>query len=138
MPLILALSDGWQIAMFTLNMVSTIVLAIVLMWVKNRTSKIDELEAEVKDHANGLINTKFGELDRKVTDILQRLDRGDREFRTQHDRDHALELRFVNAVNELRQDMTQKLACREDLLKLTDRVQRNELAIAQLRQGGDA
>ncbi|MBB6429209.1 hypothetical protein [Algisphaera agarilytica] len=122
------------ISMFAVNLVVSIVMAIGLMWVRHRTSKIDGLEAEVKQFTANLIDTKFEAIEGSIKAIEKRLEAGDHAFRQNLSRDHELELKTLQAVTEIQRDM----ATREDLQVLGDKVNELNSRVTVLEQRGGA
>ena len=131
LPMTLALSDGWTIGMFVVSLAYNGLLTIGLLYVKQSTSKVDTLEAEVKTYATELINSKIGHIEGLIEKIDGRLTKGDGKFDLNLERDYQLENKFIVAINELRRELAERFATRTEMDKLKEDHRKLEIRLAQ-------
>ena len=111
------------------------------MWLLNRkTGKFDQLEKTVSDQSQKSIDERFkthnatlgisiDQLREEIKKIHLRLERGDGEFRELDRGGHSLEVKMVNAISGLRDDLkeyvrqaTADMAKREDIKLINQRI----------------
>ncbi|MEM1445159.1 MAG: hypothetical protein AAGF84_03830 [Planctomycetota bacterium] len=122
----LALSEAWTFGLFALQIVIGIVQMLILFWLRGNRDQMGTLKSEVKQHAQQLIDQRFTALTEKLDGISDRLNRGDDKFERQHDRDHQLELKFLQSIESLRVDLAERFATKDDVAALRREIQSNK------------
>jgi chromosome segregation ATPase len=139
---ILAISDGWVIGMWAIQLAVSAVLGLVLAWVANRTREIETLKSQLRSTAEELVETQIavrtGELmtalkvlTAEVQTINKRLERGDAEFDGLGEGAHKLELKTQSMLGELKQWVMANMATRDDVKTLNDRFDGLQRAVAK-------
>ncbi len=112
--------------MFIINIATTTILGLGLLWVKRKADQIDSLKQSVKHKAEQLVDQKLTVLatklegcieiiNERVTTISERLARGDNDFKDLNERDHALELKFHQRFEQLHEWISNHFATKDDL-----------------------
>lgn len=130
MPNILALSDGWTIALAVINLTFSLTVGLGMFWLKSKFAEISNLRAELKTSTEQLINERFSTTNASIDAIHKRLEQGDAEFRSNLDRDHKLELKTLQTVEAIRRDM----ATRAELERINTKLAQHDADIAMLKQ----
>ncbi len=140
----LALSDIWNISLFVVNLGFNVVLAIALLYVRQATSTVSGLKAEVKSYADQLIDQKVevvrqelvGEirlLGQQLQQAENRLKSGDKLLGELRERDHDDELKTLTAINQLRRDVIESVATKADLQRVEDKHDKLANRVAQIQ-----
>lgn len=129
----LALSDGWEIGIFIVGiflvlaqMITGAILGFLLQREKQRSERLVRLEQNLEQRAEQLIESKLSgvatEIEGVVTifndrinNILDRMSRGDQEFKDLDARDRELETRFNLRFDKLKDYLHATFATKEDV-----------------------
>ncbi len=132
----LAISDTWTISLFVINLIVGALVGWLILREKQRDTRISTLEANLERKADEKIQEKFSMLMSSISEIKSRLDRGDSEFRRQHDADHGIEIKTLQAIEALRGDLQVVKSQITGALQLGRQVQRHEVRIDALEAKG--
>jgi len=135
--LTLAATNAVAIWLFVGQMIFNLIIGIGGWWAMQKIRKIDQLEDEVQRRTDQAINNRFGQmhsdlmgevksLNEQVRTIFKRLDAGEAQFTKLSERDQSNELKLLNQVNELSKYIHDKLATKDEIKELHQRIQRIE------------
>lgn len=110
-----------------ISLVSNVILTIGLFIVSRHVKRVDGLEEKLTDQNQRYIDDKFNELKRGQDLIADRLNKGDREFREQHDRDHELEMKFVQRIEALHRTIIEHFATKQEVKDLRQKYDTDRL-----------
>ncbi len=101
-------------------------------WIKRRVENTDKLEERVSKQAEQLIDAKIGALTKDIDTIVQRLERGDKEFRGLGDRDHQIRLEIRGLIDTLKDYIRDTCPSKEDMRVLSKKVDRLSVTVARI------
>lgn len=141
-PHILALSDGWTIGIFVVNSLLTVLLAFATLWVGVVARRAERRAERFEQTAEQLVAEKFRSAKAEVTGLIarlqdanrrieERLQSGDRFLTKLAEQDHAVELKFVQAVEQLHRTIVDTFAKKTEVDALARKVE--AMAIGKVR-----
>lgn len=139
----LALSDGVEIWMFIGQMIFNIIAALFLLRVKQREEKVDQLEAEIKQHtaqmveqkiqqSNAQLKSDIRELTSTTKGIILRLDRGSNKLEDAVERDHQLDLKIAGAFGQVKDIIHKVCASKETVQQQDEKLGRMDRRLSNL------
>jgi hypothetical protein len=142
----LALTDGWIVSLAVGQLLINAGLTLALYFIAQRTKQIETLKRDLGESATRRIDEKFGsvvnqftsaidKLTGEISRIDKRLERGEAEFRNVQGRDHDIEIRLLQAVNDTRQYVRDHCATRDSVQKLFEKFEELRVAQAAGRHG---
>lgn len=113
-------------------------LTIAMFYIGSKTRRIETLEAEIKRSAGELVDAKIGTvaselrttvrvLESVVQTMQNRLENGDKHFKSVDQKCHALELKVMQQVSEL----TRELATKDDVKELQKSIAELQVRLAR-------
>ena len=134
--------DAWVIGFQILNLLGTIILALVVLLLGAKQRRLEGLEAGLSSRTDQLIDAKFSALAGKlqgsidtlsnsIQTISQRLCGSDEEIRDMLDGSHSLELRVAQQIGSLKDFIRENAASKDDLEKLEKRFESLQAAVAR-------
>ena len=125
-----------------ITLLASVINGIMTTILAGKTRRIENLESRFEDKAEELVDAKLEArtggiraslevLASEVRRINERLGRGDADFKDLNERDHALELKFSNRVDALKDFIRETCATKADLEKLNDRFTALQIAVAK-------
>lgn len=140
---LLAITDGWVIGMWVVNLLATIILAVIMTGVAARTRKIEQLEDSLATKAEQLVDAKvavrFGELATsiatltvEVRKINERLEHGEQNFDHLGDRATQTQISIANERTEFYRHLADRFATKSDVGALERKLDSLGEAIRQI------
>lgn len=110
--------DDVKTILLIVQLVVTVLMAVLMGFVNSKAKRIDTLEGELKRATEQAIDNKLsaqlGRLDQRVLSVEQRLLSGDAHLKRLDERDHTLEVKVLTAISELKD----VVATKDDLERL--------------------
>lgn len=142
----LALTDGWTIALAIGQVTYNVLLTAALGWIASRSKRIEQLEEELKLTATNLIDQRIessvsglqrslDQMAQQIASINQRLSAGESEFRGLDRQDSKLEIKIAAAFSEIKDIMRRECAGRDEQAQIAAQLKRLEIEVARMHHG---
>jgi len=138
-------TDGTWSAVLSLGQwVLNGVLSLAWYWLSRKTTKVEQLEHELKQRTEEHVNQKLETVVVKLTstidiqntlikEIRQRLDSGESTFHALGHRDQQTELKLMATISELKDYIHTNCADKNDVHRLTSQVNELSRSMAELK-----